>query len=185
MRARSPRIRDPAPGPPRDRSTFPCARHIVSSVNDLSSAPAGELLGAIGLVRRTARRAVRLAWRQEPLPPAQSELLRLTAARPGITVADAAQELRLAPNTVSTLVGKLTSAGLLRRSRGAADGRTALLSMTERGLARQAEYRDLRAELAGQALARLSPADQRTLADAVPALQRLAEAMGRVSERAA
>jgi DNA-binding MarR family transcriptional regulator len=151
-------------------------------VNDLSAATAGDLLGAIGLVRRTARRAVRMAWRQEPLPPAQSELLRLTAAHPGITVADAAQELRLAPNTVSTLVGKLTSAGLLRRSRGTADGRTALLSMTERGLARQAEYRDLRADLAVQALARLSPADQRALAAAVPALLRLAEGMG-VSDR--
>ena len=153
-------------------------------MNDLLSVTAGELLGAIGLVRRAARRAARLAWRQEPLPPAQSELLRLTAAHPGITVADAAQELRLAPNTVSTLVGKLTSAGLLRRSRGAADGRTALLSMTERGLARQAEYRDLRAELAGQAFARLSAADQRALAAAVPALLRLAEGMD-IGERAA
>jgi DNA-binding MarR family transcriptional regulator len=168
-----------------NRSTMVRAPNIVSSVNDLSSARSGELLGAIGLVHRTARRAVRLAWRQEPLPPAQLELLRLTAARPGITVADAAQELRLAPNTVSTLVGKLTSAGLLRRSRGTSDGRTALLSMTERGLARQAEYRDLRAGLAGQALARLSPADQRALAAAVPALQRLAQVMGGVSERAA
>jgi DNA-binding MarR family transcriptional regulator len=153
-------------------------------VNDLSSPAAGDLLGAISVLRRSAHRAVRLAWRQEPLSPAQSELLRLAASRPGITVADAAQELRLAPNTVSTLVGKLTSAGLLQRSRGAADGRTALLSMTERGLARQAEYRDLRAELAGQALARLSHADQRALAAAVPALLRLAEGIG-VSERAA
>jgi DNA-binding MarR family transcriptional regulator len=153
-------------------------------VNDLSTVTAGDVLAAISAVRRSARRAVRLAWRQEPLPPAQSELLRLTAARPGITVADAAQELRLAPNTVSTLVGKLTSAGLLRRSRSAADGRTVLLSMTDRGLARQAEYRDLRAELAGRALARLSPADQRALAAAVPALLRLAEGMD-VGARAA
>ncbi len=127
---------------------------------------------------------MRLAWQQEALPPTQSELLRLAAARPGITVADAAQELRLAPNTVSTLVGKLTSAGLLRRSRGAADGRTALLSITDRGLARQVEYRDLRADLAGQALARLSRADQRALAAAVPALLRLAEGMD-IGERAA
>jgi DNA-binding MarR family transcriptional regulator len=81
-------------------------------------------------------------------------------------------------------VSKLTSAGLLRRSRGAADGRTALLSTTERGLARQAEYRDLRAELAGCALARLSLADQRALAAAVPALLRLAEGMD-IDERVA
>jgi DNA-binding MarR family transcriptional regulator len=146
-------------------------------VNDLSSATAGELLGAVSLLRRTARRAMRQAWRQEPLPPAQSELLRLTASRPGITVADAAQELHLAPNTVSTLVGKLTAAGLLQRGRGAADGRTALLTVTDRARRRLAEYRDLRAELAGQAMAMLSAADQRALTSAVPALLRLAEGM--------
>ena len=84
------------------------------------------------MIRRTARRAARQAWTQQPLPPAQSELLRLAAARPGITVADAAQELRLAPNTVSTLVGRLTDAGLLRRERSAQDGRAALLTVTEK-----------------------------------------------------
>jgi DNA-binding MarR family transcriptional regulator len=149
--------------------------YIVSSVNDPSATAAADLLGAIGLLRRAARRSVHLAWRREPLAPAQSELLRLAASRPDITVADAAQELRLAPNTVSTLVGKLTTAGLLQRRRGATDGRTALLTVTDRTRKRLAEYRDLRAELAGQALAELSAADQRVLAAAVPALLRLAE----------
>lgn len=153
-------------------------------MNDVSSATAGDFLSAVSLLHRTARRAVRQAWRQEPLPPAQSELLRLTASRPGITVADAAQELHLAPNTVSTLVGKLTAAGLLRRSRGTADGRTALLAVTDQARRRLAEYRDLRAELAGQAMARLTAADQRALAAAVPALLRLAEGMA-AGERAA
>lgn len=148
------------------------------------AATAAGLLDAIGLLRRTARRAAGQAWRQEPLPPAQSELLRLAARIPGITVAEAAQELHLAPNTVSTLVGQLTSAGLLRRGRSAADGRTALLTVTERASKRLEEWRDLRAELASQALARLSPDDQRTLAAAVPALLRLAEGM-QASDRAA
>ena len=134
-------------------------------------------MSAVSLLRRTARRAARQAWHQEPLPPAQSELLRLAASRPGITVADAAQELHLAPNTVSTLVGKLTSVGLLRRGRSAADGRTALLTITGRGAQRLAEWKDLRADLAGQALTRLSTADQRALAAALPALVSLAEGM--------
>lgn len=152
-------------------------------MNDLSTA-AGELLGAIGLVRRTTRRAVRQVWHAEPLPPAQSELLQLAASRPGITVADAARELQLAPNTVSTLVGRLTAADLLRRNRSASDGRAALLTATERGRSRLAAYRDLRAELAGLAMARLSAADQRALAAAVPALMRLAEGMS-AGDRAA
>ncbi len=142
-----------------------------------SQAAAAELLGAISIVRRTVRRATRQAWQQEPLPPAQSELLRLAADRPGMTVADAAQELRLAPNTVSTLVGRLTAAGLLDRARGAADGRTAVLTVTDKARLRIAEFRDLRAELAGVALAGLSPADQQALAVAAPALRRLAELM--------
>jgi len=157
---------------------------MVSSVNDLSTAAAGELLAAISLLRRTTRRAVRRVWQAEPLPPAQSELLRLAASRPGITVADAAHELQLAPNTVSTLVGRLTGAGLLRRGRSASDGRTALLTSTEHGQRRLAAYRDLRAELAGSALARLSAADRRALAAAVPALLRLADGMA-AGDRAA
>jgi DNA-binding MarR family transcriptional regulator len=160
--------------------------YIVSSVKE-SFGRTGELCGgelsgaelfiAISLVRRTALRAVRHAWAQEPLPPAQSELLRLAASRPGITVADAAQELRLAPNTVSTLVGKLTRAGLLTRSPGAQDARTALLSVTSSARKRLAQWRDLRADLAERALAQLPAADRRALAAALPALLRLAAEM--------
>jgi DNA-binding MarR family transcriptional regulator len=142
-----------------------------------AAAAAAELLTAISVIRRTARRAARQVWTQQPLPPAQSELLRLAAARPGITVADAAQELRLAPNTVSTLVGRLTEAGLRVRERGAPDGRTALLTTTEKARQRLAEFRDLRADLAGRALAELPEQDQQALAAAVPALLRLAERM--------
>jgi DNA-binding MarR family transcriptional regulator len=153
-------------------------------VKDLFSAEGSQLLGAISLVHRAARRAVREALEVEPLPPTQSELLRLAASRPRITVAEAAGELRLAPNTVSTLVGKLTAAGLLRRSRGSHDGRTALLTVTPAARQRMAQWRDLRAELAGHALAGLSAADRTALAAALPALARLAEGI-QASERAA
>jgi DNA-binding MarR family transcriptional regulator len=157
-------------------------------VNDISGAdlrvlaspgpkPAADLLAAISAVRRTARRVVRLAWAQQPLPPAQSELLRLAAAQPGLSVAEAARELHLAPNTVSTLVGRLADQGLLNRGRDSSDGRTTLLTVTGKARQRIAEWRDLRSDLAGRALDRLSPADQRALARAVPALLRLAEQM--------
>jgi DNA-binding MarR family transcriptional regulator len=135
---------------------------------------AAELLGAIGAIRRIARRAVRSVWTEEPLPPAQSELLRLAAARPGISVAEAAHELRLAPNTVSTLVGRLTAAGLLGRGRAASDGRSVRLTVTGKAQRRIAEWRDLRAELAARALDRLTDSDRKALADAVPALLRFA-----------
>ena len=176
-------------------TTGPASGYIVSSVKDLSaqagradlaarSAPAAatvpgpeaaDLLAAISAVRRTARQAVRKAWRGEPLPTAQSELLRLVADRPGISVADAARELRLAPNTVSTLVGRLAGQGLLGRERAPGDARSIRLSVTPRARQRIADWRDLRADLTQHALAELTEPERRALADAVPALLRLAE----------
>ncbi|HEV8277569.1 MAG TPA: MarR family transcriptional regulator [Streptosporangiaceae bacterium] len=136
---------------------------------------AADLLAAISAVRRTARQTVRKAWRHEPLPPAQGELLRLVADRPGIRVAEAAVELRLAPNTVSTLVGRLSDQGLLARERAVADARLVRLSVTRKARQRIADWRDLRADLAQQAIAQLAPEDRRALSQAVPALLRLAE----------
>ncbi len=140
-------------------------------------AEAAELLAAISAVRRSARRAVRHASASEPLPPARGELLRLVVSRPGIGVAEAAQELHLAPNTVSTLVGKLADQGLLSRERSQPDGRSVQLEATGKGQARIEEFRDLRAELAGRALAELAGADRQALRHAIPALVRLAENM--------
>jgi DNA-binding MarR family transcriptional regulator len=136
---------------------------------------AADLLAAVSAVRRTARQAVRKAWRDEPLPTAQSELLRLVAGRPGITVAVAARDLRLAPNTVSTLVGRLADQGLLGRERAPGDARSVRLSVTGRARQRIADWRDLRADLTQQAMAGLTAQDRQHLADAGPALLRLAE----------
>ena len=163
---------------------------IVSSVNDAyaargaalaqaeaAKAEAAELLAAVGAVRRVARRAVRGSAASGSLPPARSELLRLAARRPGIGVAEAAHELRLAPNSVSTMVSQLAAAGLINRGRTEADGRSIRLTVTEAGAARVEQWRDMRAELAGRALDRLSSADRKAIRAAVPALSRLAEQM--------
>lgn len=135
---------------------------------------AAELVSAVSAFRRTLRRAARQASPVDPLPPAQSELLRLAAAQPTLTVAEAAAELRLAPNTISTLVSKLAAQGFLERSRGASDGRTVRLTVTEAARRRLAESRDRRAELAARALTALSREDVQLITAAVPALLRLA-----------
>ncbi|HEY8045488.1 MAG TPA: MarR family winged helix-turn-helix transcriptional regulator [Streptosporangiaceae bacterium] len=146
-------------------------------VEGASRAEAAELLAAISAVRRTTRRAVRHAWATPPLPTAQSELLRLIARRPGLCVADAAHELRLAPNTVSTLVGRLAEQDLLRRERSLPDSRSVRLTITDKARRRLEEWRDLRAELASEVLAAMPAGDRRALAGAVPAMIRLAERM--------
>jgi DNA-binding MarR family transcriptional regulator len=150
---------------------------VSVAVSETAKAAAAELLAALGAIRRVARRAVSSSALAGALPPARSELLRLTARRPGISVAEAAQELRLAPNSVSTMVSQLTADGLLARGRAAADGRSVRLTVTDEGAARVAQWRDIRAELAGQALERLPAADRRAISAAVPALARLAEQM--------
>jgi DNA-binding MarR family transcriptional regulator len=131
----------------------------------------------MGVIRRVARRAVRGTAQAEPLPPARSELLRLVARRPGLSVAEASRELRLAPNSVSTMVSQLATDGLLSRNRGAGDGRLIRLTVTDRGAARIAQWRDVRAEMTGRALEMLSEEDQRSIALALPALERLARQM--------
>lgn len=147
-----------------------------AGADEEAKAAAADLLAAIGAVQRVARRTVRAAY-AEPLPPARSELLRLTARRPGLSVAEAAHELRLAPNSVSTMVSKLAEDGLLNRDRGASDGRSVRLTVTEAGAARVEQWRDIRTDLAGRALDRLPAADRRAIVAAIPALTRLAEQM--------
>lgn len=146
-------------------------------MNDVSpdaKAEAAELLTAIGAIRRVARRAVRNA---APLPPARSELLRLAARRPGLSVAEAAKELRLAPNSVSTMVSQLASDGLIARERTPGDGRMVRLTVTSEGAERIAQWRDLRADLTGRSLEAINESDRQAIRLALPALTRLAEHM--------
>jgi DNA-binding MarR family transcriptional regulator len=142
-----------------------------------SKAEGGELLAAVGAIRRVVRRAVRGSAAAQALPPARSELLRLTARQPGISVADAAHELRLAPNSVSTMVSQLTADGLLTRSRADSDGRSVRLAVTPAGAERVAQWQDIRAEVAGRALELVSETDRQAIRAAIPALSRLAEQM--------
>lgn len=150
---------------------------VSSTAGDPAKAEAAELLAAMGAIRRVARRAVRSSVIAEALPPARSELLRLTARRPGISVAEAAQELRLAPNSVSTMVSKLTADGLLARDRADSDGRSVRLTVTPAGTERIAQWQDIRADAAGRALGLLDEADRQAIRAAIPALSRLAEQM--------
>ncbi|HEX4831062.1 MAG TPA: MarR family transcriptional regulator [Trebonia sp.] len=140
-------------------------------------AEAIEILAAVGAVRRVTRSAVRHSATGQPLPPARSELLRLIARRPGISVAEAAHELRLAPNSVSTMVSKLTADGLLSRDRAVGDGRSVALTATPEGAARIAAWHDIRTEMASRALSLLARSDREAIRAAVPALNRLAEQM--------
>lgn len=133
--------------------------------------------GAVGeLHRALRRRAVQRAGRVA-LPDAQVEVLRLVQRQPGVSVREAAERLGTAPNTVSTLVGELTGAGLLHRERDPADRRSVRLELTDAARERIAAYGRHRRELLTAALSELDEADRAAVLAAVPALDRLADRM--------
>ena len=129
--------------------------------------------GLLGVQRRLRRRLRRQIAPQ--LRGAEVELLRLVVHRPGIGISDAAKDLHLAGNSVSTLVNQLSRQDYLVRETDPADRRAARLMPTAAAEARIAEWRKRRAELVRGALSALDEADRERLRAALPALRALAE----------
>ncbi|MEU0674783.1 MarR family transcriptional regulator [Streptomyces sp. NPDC006172] len=133
-----------------------------------------ELADALVGLQRLLRRRLRAGLTVPRLRGAEVELLRLVAARPGVGVSDAAAELHLAGNSVSTLVNRLVKEGYLVRETDPADRRAARLLPTEAAEARLGDWQRRRAELVGRHVARLDAADREALRAALPALRTLA-----------
>jgi len=92
---------------------------------------AADVPRVLGRFRRQMRRAVGTGFAAGQLSESQAELLRLVAHHSGISVSEAAGELGLVPNTASTLVSKLSCAGLLERSTDPEDRRVSRLRLSE------------------------------------------------------
>ncbi|WP_155763841.1 MarR family winged helix-turn-helix transcriptional regulator [Mycobacterium asiaticum] len=92
---------------------------------------AADLPRILGRFRRQLRRAAGPGYASGQLSESQAELLRLVSHRPGVSVSVAAAELGLVPNTASTLVSKLSCAGLLERTADPTDRRISRLRLTE------------------------------------------------------
>jgi DNA-binding MarR family transcriptional regulator len=139
---------------------------------------ADDLLATIGRLRRHFRSIVGRPWPSKALTAlngAPLELLRLVGTSPGVSVAEAAVSLGLAPNTVSTLVGVLTEQGLLLRTPSPEDRRVARLTLTAAAQAHLAAWRERRSAVLVLALRQLDATELDAVAAAVPALRRLAE----------
>jgi DNA-binding MarR family transcriptional regulator len=126
-------------------------------------------------LRRALRRRPGRPRELSELTGAELELVRLVRRRPNLTIAEAARELGLASNTVSTLVGRLSVSGVLVRSVDEADRRSARLELTPAMRRRVEDWRDRRTETLDAALANLTPAEKRTVQAALPVLARLAD----------
>ena len=141
------------------------------------AALADALFATIGLLRRQARQGAGRPWPVETLVGSQLEVIRLIRHQPGTSVAEAATELGLAANTVSTLVGQLTEAGLVRRTPDAADRRVARLTLTPAAQHHVDAWRSRRSALATAALGELSRDERATLAKALPVLDKIANSL--------
>ena len=86
---------------------------------------------------------------------------------------EAASALGVAPNTVSTLVGRLAALGLVKRLADPQDGRAARLRLTAAATRRFAAWRDRRQLLVSAGMSSLGEADRRSIVRALPALHRL------------
>jgi DNA-binding MarR family transcriptional regulator len=140
----------------------------------------------------------------QPIPPVadlEALVLRLstrTTRRDGLSRTAAATLSRLARSgptrltelataegvsqpSMSAMVVRLVNQGLVHRGNDPHDARVVLLSLTARGEALVAQRRADRTERLDRALKDLSSDDVARIADAVPALTRLADALRRFS----
>ncbi|MEU9209716.1 MarR family winged helix-turn-helix transcriptional regulator [Streptomyces sp. NPDC048415] len=125
-------------------------------------------------LQRLIRRRLRGGTTAPRLRGAEVDLLRLVVARPGIGVSEAAKDLYVAGNSVSTLVNQLVRDGYLVRETDPADRRAARLLPTPAADARLSDWRRRRAALVRRQVVRLDEADRAALEAALPALRKLA-----------
>ncbi len=137
------------------------------------------LLPALGAVRRTLRRVAGSAVSDDALTSAEREVVLLVGRRPGRPVSEVAQELGLAPNTVSTIVSRLAARDLVVRATDPGDRRVARLSLTPAAQESADAARVRRRQVLTAALHALDPAQVEQLRVGVAALAALAEQLER------
>lgn len=149
------------------------------------AAAAPPLADTVARLRRAMRRAARATDPANPLAVAQLELLSAVADEPGVRPGALARRLRLAPNSVTTLVNGLHARGLVTRSSGGPDARAVNLTLTDAGRAAVDGWKATNAAIIQTALATLPDPRRRALADALPALRELTQAVDALADTGA
>lgn len=157
----------------------------MRSMNRVPAEPMlpGAVADLVASLRRAMRKAARVRAPAMPLSVAQLELLSLVQEHPGAKPGDLAGLLRLAANSVSTLANAMVSAGMLDRSPGATDKRTAEFNLTPQGAQLVGQWRTTNTGLLLSAIAALDAQDQRVLTKALPVLQRLVAVIDEQADR--
>jgi DNA-binding MarR family transcriptional regulator len=134
-----------------------------------------KLLATMASIRRSGHLLGRQPRELTSLTGPQVDLVRVVRRLPGVSVNQAAQELHLAANTVSTLVRQLTDASILTRVTDETDRRVARLHLAPRVERKVGDFRDRREAALVQAIMQLPEKEQGRLPDLVALLGRLAD----------
>lgn len=135
------------------------------------------LAAVISPLRRTLLAAARGAEQLPEIPDAQVEIIRALPRGTDATPGELARRLNLSRPTVSNLLRAMESAGLVIRSPHTGDRRQVRVRVSARGLDLFERFDRAGAALVAEAAATLPVADRQALADALPALERLRDAL--------
>lgn len=138
-------------------------------------ADAYALTDVVARLRRVLRSSIRADYPWESLPMAQVELLQSLAENSPARVGDLASRLRLAPSTVSGLIGQMMNARLVDRGVDPADRRAAVVELSDLGRAQLTDWHAAHRRRIATALGELDPQDRSAIDTAVPALSRLVD----------
>ncbi len=135
------------------------------------------LADTVSDLRGSLRRGIRTTYPWEVLPAAQIEILQRVSQQPALRVNELAAQLRLAPNTVSTLTRQMVAVGLLSVQEDPADGRVRRLSLSDGGRDQLEGWQRAQEEMLAAAVSLLEGADRTAIIAAIPALTRLVRAL--------
>ncbi len=146
---------------------------LITTTLDPDSA--ARLRAVIGRLNRRLRPTS--AGAAAGLTPTRLSLLFTVVRRGSIGLSELAAMEGINPTMLSRIVGDLVEAGLLERACDPADRRAALVRLTPEGRQLAEEMRTERTDVLNGALEALAPGDLERLEQALPALERLAEAL--------
>ena len=134
----------------------------------------------IGRLRLSVARLARLLRQQDQsgLTPTATAMLATIARRGPLTLGELAAAEQVAPPTITKIVGRLETAGLIERLPDADDRRVCRVVISRAGASQLDANRSRRTAWLAEQFAALSVEDQDRLADAVAVLERLTEPPG-------
>lgn len=138
------------------------------------------LADVIARLRRAMRRAARVNDPANTLSVAQLEVLSCLGEHPDSRPSQLARLLRLAPNSVTTLVNNLHARRLVARTPSSTDGRAVSLALTPAGERAVRQWQATNSAILGRALRDLAPATRTQVTSALPGLRELVHAIDAV-----